>query len=80
MSPVLQGAGADADESSRMSLAKSELLANGLGVRYLQGGAARGLLFPAEDGTAFLEAGGEFLEEFVYHGYSVSLPVRQGEQ
>jgi len=35
-----------------------------------QGGAARGFLLSAQDGTAFLEAGGELLEEFVFHGDS----------
>jgi hypothetical protein len=71
--PVLKGAGTDADEGGKLNLAESEFFTNGIGVRCLEGGAARAFLFSAQDGTAFLEAGGELLEEFVFHGNSVSM-------
>lgn len=38
-----------------------------------KGSAAGGLLFSAEDGTAFLETGGDFREEFFFHGNSDSM-------
>jgi hypothetical protein len=69
--PVLEGAGADADECRKLNLAESEFLTDGFCIRPMDAGAARGLLFSAENGTAFLEAGGELLEEFVFHGNSV---------
>lgn len=71
--PVLEGAGADADESRKLDLAETEFFADGLRVRPLEAGAASGLLFATKDGTAFLEAGGELLEEFVFHGNSDSM-------
>ena len=71
--PILEGAGTDADEGGELVLTEAELLAHGLGIRCLQGGAAGGFVFSAKDGTAFLEAGGELLEEFVFHGNSVSM-------
>ena len=68
--PVLEGAGTDGDEGGELVLAEAELLAHGLGIRRLQGGAVGGFRFSAKDGTALLEAGGELLEEFVFHGNS----------
>lgn len=69
--PVLEGAGADADESRKLNLAESEFLTDGLRIGPMEGGAARGFLFSAKNGTAFLQAGGELLEKFVFHGNSV---------
>ena len=71
--PVLESTGADADKSCELNLAQAEFLTHRFGIGPLQGGAARRFLFPAKDGTAFLEAGGELLEEFVFHGNSVSM-------
>lgn len=66
--PILEGSGADADESGELGLSESEFFANLFSIGPLQSGAASGFLFPAKDSTAFLEAGGELLEEFVFHG------------
>lgn len=60
--PVLEGARADAHERGKLILAEPGFLTNRLcirrrnampgQVRALKGGAARGLLFPTENGTA----------------------------
>ena len=71
--PVLQGAGTDANKRGELGLAEAEFLADCLGIGPLECGGARGLLFATQDGTAFLQAGGELLEEFVSHGNSVSM-------
>jgi len=71
--PVLEGAGADADERGKLNLAQVELFTHRFGIGPLLGGATCWFLFPAKNGTAFLEAGGELLEEFVFHGNSVSM-------
>ena len=52
--PVLEGAGTDGDEGGELVLAEAELLAHGLGIRRLQGGAVGGFRFSAKDGTALL--------------------------
>jgi hypothetical protein len=71
--PVLEGAGTDAHERGKLALAESEFLTDRLGIGPFKSRAACGFLFPAQDGTPFLEAGGELLEEFVFHGNSVSM-------
>lgn len=68
--PVLEGAGADADERRKLNLAESEFLTDGFRIGPMEGGGARGFLFSAKNGTAFLQASGELLEEFVFHGNS----------
>ena len=68
MFPVLESAGADADERGKLNLAEAELFTHGFGVGPLQGGGARGFLFPTQDGTTLLEAGDKLFEEFVFHG------------
>ncbi len=60
--PVLQGARADADEGGELALREAELFADDAGVGPVEFGFAGGFLFPAQDGTAFLEAGDELLE------------------
>ena len=65
---VLEREGTDTVECGELVLTEAQLLACSLGIRRLQGGAAGGLLFSAKDGTAFLEAGGELLEEFFFPG------------
>jgi hypothetical protein len=74
--PVLERAGTDADERGKLNLAETEFFAHGFGVGPLQGGAARGFLFPTQDGTTLLETDDKlFEEEFVFHGNSVSMMV-----
>jgi hypothetical protein len=63
--PVLQGARADADQRGELALAQAEFLADGASVGPVERLFAGGFLFAAQDGTAFLEAGDELLEEFV---------------
>ena len=69
--PVLQRPRAEADERSELALAQAQGLPDGASVGPLKCGFAGNFLFAAQDGTAFLEAGGELLEEFFFHGYSV---------
>ena len=71
--PVLQSAGADADERGKLGLSKTELFTDDLGIGPFEGGGARGLLFAPQNRAAFLEAGGKLLEEFIFHGNSVSM-------
>lgn len=71
--PVLEGAGADADEACELALGEAELFAHGFGVGPFQSGGAGRLFLSTKDGTALLQAGGELLEEFVVHGNSVSM-------
>jgi hypothetical protein len=49
--PVLESAGADADERGELVLAEPQLFAHGFGVRPFQGGAAGGFFLAAQDGT-----------------------------
>lgn len=53
------------------ALAEAGLFADGLGIGLLERGGARGFLFASQDGTAFLEGGGELLEEFAVHGIAI---------
>jgi hypothetical protein len=69
--PVLQRPRADADERSELALAQAQGFPDGAGVGPVKRGFAGGFLFTTQDGTALFEAGGELLEEFVFHGYSV---------
>ncbi len=71
--PVLEGAGTDADERGELRLGEAEFFAHGLGIGPLQGGGSGGLFLSAKNGTTLLEAGGELLEEFLFHGNSVSM-------
>jgi len=66
--PILERAGADANQCGKLGLAETEFFTDGFGVGPLEGGGAGCFLFAAQDGTAFLETGGELLEEFVFHG------------
>ncbi len=60
--PVLQGAGADADERRKLALAEGEFFPDGPGVGPVKFGFTGGLRFPTQDGTTFFEAGDELLE------------------
>jgi hypothetical protein len=71
--PVLQSARADADEHGELSLAETEFLTDSPCIGRFESGRSRGFLFATQDRAAFLETGGELLEEFVFHGYSVSM-------
>ncbi len=71
--PILESPRADADERGELGLAKAEFFADTAGVRPFKSGRSCGFLFAVQDRAAFLETGGELLEEFVFHGYSVSM-------
>ena len=69
--PVLQRPWANADECGELALAQAQGLPDSASVGPLKRGLAGGFLSAVQYGTAFFEAGGELLEEFVFHGYSV---------
>ena len=71
--PVLQSARADADERGELGLAKTEFLADPPCIGRFESGRSSCFLFATQNRAAFLEAGSELLEEFVFHGYSVSM-------
>lgn len=68
-SPFLQRAWVDAEEHSELALTEPELFAHGAGVGPPQRLARRRFL-AAQDYAAFLKAGDELLEHFVFRGYS----------
>ena len=71
--PILERAWTDADERGELGLAETEFLADPPCIGRFESGGSRGFLFATQDRAAFLETGGELLEEFVFHGYSVSM-------
>jgi hypothetical protein len=73
--PILQSPRADADESGELGLTETEFFPNRAGIGPLERRGAGRFLFPAQDGATFLKAGGELLEEFFVHGYSVSIQL-----
>ena len=73
--PILQSPRADADESGELGLTEAEFFTNRAGVGPLERRGAGRLRFAAQDGATVLKAGGELLEEFFVHGYSVSIQL-----
>ena len=71
--PILKGAETDPDEGGELCLGESELVAHGCRVGPVQFVLPACSGFATEDGAAFLEAGDQFFEEFIFHGNSRSI-------
>ena len=71
--PILQRPRADADQGGKLILREPQFFAHHPRIRRFERNLARGLLFAREDRPALFEALRKLLEEFVFHGYSVSI-------